>query len=287
MKLAMFRENGEARLGIVEGNEVLDILQGECVSTDVKSWLARGPGSMDALQDLVGPETRRIPLCDVSLLPPINPAKFLAIGGNYKDHLKESGMQLPPHQIWFNKQISCIAGPHDAIVMPRVSTLLDYEGELAVVIGKRCRHVRPEEALACIAGYMIGNDVSVRDWQMRSPTAMLGKSFDTHGPLGPWLVTADEIPDPQSLHIRTWVNDELRQDGSTSQMIHDIAHQIAELTTVMTLDIGDVLLTGTPSGVGIGMTPPTYLKVGDRVRVQIEGIGEILNNVVAETETSV
>ena len=169
----------------------------------------------------------RHPLEEVRLLAPVRPRKFLAIGLNYADHIAESGMEAPEFPVFFNKQVTCVVGPGDDVHMPRVSNLLDYEGELAIVIGDalppRARGARPE----VIAGYTIANDVSVRDWQLRTPTMTMGKSFDTHGPLGPWLVTADELGDPHELAIRTYVNDELRQDGNTREMIFDCFQQVA------------------------------------------------------------
>jgi 2-keto-4-pentenoate hydratase/2-oxohepta-3-ene-1,7-dioic acid hydratase in catechol pathway len=170
--------------------------------------------------------------------------------------------------------------------MPRVSNLLDYEGELAIVIGERCRHVREERAREVIAGYTIANDLSVRDWQLRTPTMTIGKSFDTHGPLGPWVVSGDELGDPQALAIKTYVNDELRQDGNTSEMIYDCFQQVAHLSEAFTLEPGDVIATGTPAGIGAVRQPfpEGLLKVGDVVRVEIEGIGELENTVIAEPD---
>jgi 2-keto-4-pentenoate hydratase/2-oxohepta-3-ene-1,7-dioic acid hydratase in catechol pathway len=169
--------------------------------------------------------------------------------------------------------------------MPRVSSALDYEGELGFVIGRRCRHVPRGRAHEVIAGYLIVNDVSVRDWQLRVPTWTMGKSFDTHGPIGPWLTSADEI-DPSGLRLRTWVNGELRQDSNTKHLIFDCAAIIEHLSTAFTLEPGDVVATGTPSGVGISMKPPRLLKVGDVMRVEIEGLGALENRVVAEPDTA-
>jgi 2-keto-4-pentenoate hydratase/2-oxohepta-3-ene-1,7-dioic acid hydratase in catechol pathway len=225
-------------------------------------------------------------LAAVRLEAPVpRPSKYLAIGLNYRDHLEEvlkKGAKAPEHQVWFNKQVSCITGPFDPIHLPRVSQRLDYEAELGVVIGKRCRHVKLEEALDVVAGYLVTNDVTVRDWQRMSPTWTLGKSFDTHGPIGPWLVTADEVPDPQKLHVRLFVNGGLRQHMSTSGMVYSIAEQIVHLSTVMTLEPGDIIATGTSSGAGFGMEPPTFLQVGDVVRVEIDSLGHIENTVIAE-----
>jgi 2-keto-4-pentenoate hydratase/2-oxohepta-3-ene-1,7-dioic acid hydratase in catechol pathway len=225
-------------------------------------------------------------LVDVRLRAPVRPRKFLAIGLNYADHIAESGMEAPQFPIFFNKQATCVVGPGDDIHMPRVSTLLDYEGELAIVIGKRCRHVSIEAVPDVIAGYTITNDLSVRDWQLRTPTMTMGKSFDTHGPLGPWVVTAEEVADPHDLRIRTFVNDEKRQDGSTGEMVFNCFEQVAHLSEAFTLEPGDVIATGTPAGVGAVRQPfpEGLLKVGDVVRVEIDGIGDLTNTVVEEPE---
>ena len=231
------------------------------------------------------PSTRH-PVEEVRLLAPVVPRKYLAIGLNYADHIAESGMEAPEYPIFFNKQVTCVVGPGDDVHMPRVSSLLDYEGELAIVIGTRCRHVPAERAHEVIAGYTVANDLSVRDWQLRTPTMTMGKSFDTHGPLGPWIVTADELGDPHSLGLKTWVNDELRQDGNTASMIYSCFEQVAHLSEAFTLEPGDVIATGTPAGVGAGRQPfpDGLLKVGDSVRVEIEGIGTLENTVVEEPE---
>ncbi len=216
--------------------------------------------------------------------PVPDPRKFLGIGLNYEDHAEEArraGIKIPEHQVWFSKLVSCINGPFDPIVRPAVSEKLDYEVELGVVIGKTCRHVPEEQALDMVAGYTVCNDVTVRDWQHRTPQWTLGKSFDTHGPFGPWIVTADEIANPQALEIRLFVNGQLRQKASTALMIHSIRAQIAHLSQAITLEPGDVIATGTCSGVGIGMNPPSYLQPGDVVRAEVGDIGAIENRVIA------
>ncbi|HET7574440.1 MAG TPA: fumarylacetoacetate hydrolase family protein, partial [Solirubrobacterales bacterium] len=214
------------------------------------------------------------------------PRKYLAIALNYRDHIEEMGMEAPEVPVFFNKQVTCVVGPGAGIHMPKASTFLDYEAELAVVIGRRCRHVPPERAHEVIAGYTCANDVSVRDWQGRARTMTIGKSFDTHGPLGPWLVTADELGDPHDLAIRCYVEDELRQDARTSEMVFDCFQQVSHLSEAFTLEPGDVIATGTPAGVGLGRRPvrDNLLHVGETVRVEIEGIGELANPVVEEPD---
>jgi len=209
------------------------------------------------------------------------------LGGNYHAHVAEvrrkmPDFKVPPNQVWFNKQISCIIGPYDPIHKPVISDELDYEAEVAFVIGERCRHVKAADAARVIAGYLVCNDVSVRDWQRRSPTGTMGKSFDTHGPIGPWLTLGLAVEEVEDLEIRTWVNGEQRQQGRTRDFIFHIGEMIEELSTVFTLEPGDIFSTGTPAGVGAAMAPPGYLKVGDVVRIEIERLGVIENRVVAE-----
>jgi 2-keto-4-pentenoate hydratase/2-oxohepta-3-ene-1,7-dioic acid hydratase in catechol pathway len=191
-------------------------------------------------------------------------------------------MKAPEFPTIFNKQVTSVTGPYDPIHLPRVSTALDYEAELAFVIGRRCRHVPRARAPEVIAGYLVLDDVTVRDWQLRTPTWTMGKSFDTHCPMGPWIVTADELGDPHSLGIRTWVNGELRQDSSTKELVHDCFSLVEHLSTAFTLEPGDVVTTGTPGGVGIGMKPPRLLAVGDVVRIEIDRIGQLENPVIEE-----
>lgn len=283
MRLARYRVgDGEIRLARVDGDDLIDISDAPGIGSSLREILPRLPELRDAILAADGP---RHALADVVLEAPIDdPQKYLAIGMNYKEHAEEArqaGIPIPTNQLWFNKQVSCIVGPYADVEKPRVSDALDYEIELGVVIGERCRRVAAEDAYSVIAGYLVTNDVSVRDWlQKRSPTFTLGKSFDTHGPIGPWLTTADEIPDPQDLEMRLTVNGQVRQHWRTDDMIHDIAAQIAELSTVMTLMPGDIIATGTPAGIGA----PTgdFLRVGDVVRAEIEGLGVIENTIVEE-----
>jgi len=281
MKLCRFTESGSTRIGKVVGDRVVDLSRIPGVSGSMRDLLANLPALRSALEAAHDPV---FDLHDVRLEAPItDPQKYLAIGMNYKAHAEEAaaaGIPTPKSQLWFNKQVSCIAGPSDAIDMPRVSDKLDYEAELAVVIGNRCRHVNAADARSVIAGYMVSNDVSVRDWQQRSPTFTLGKSFDTHGPIGPWITTDDEVHDPHALVMRLTVNGDARQRASTGDMIYNIYDQIAYLSTVMTLEPGDLLATGTPAGVGIAAG--RFLKVNDVVRVEIDGLGAIENRVENE-----
>ena len=280
MKIARFSRNGgPARFGVVENGEVADVSGAAELAEGIPGLLARGPGALAAVRE-AAQRAERLPLAGVRLLAPIErPPKFVAIGFNFADHIREVGGEAPSFPVFFNKQTTCVVGPHDAIHRPRVSALLDYEGELGVVIGRRCRHVPADRAREVIGGYLVVNDVSVRDWQFKAPTMTLGKSFDTHGPIGPWLVTADEIADPQDLRIRTWVNGECLQDASTREMIFSCAQQIETLSTAFTLEPGDIISTGTPAGVGHARTPPEFLKVGDLLETEVGGIGVLKNRI--------
>jgi 2-keto-4-pentenoate hydratase/2-oxohepta-3-ene-1,7-dioic acid hydratase in catechol pathway len=282
MKLCRFEHSGRIRIGKVTRNSVVDLSGVPGVGTSMRELLADLPRLRPALDAAVAPSHA---LDAVRLLAPIDdPQKYLAIGMNYKAHADEAaaaGIPIPKSQLWFNKQVSCISGPYDAIELPKVSDKLDYEAEMAFVIGTRCKHVRAADARRVIAGYLVANDVTIRDWQARSPTFTLGKSFDTHGPVGPWITTDDEVADPLKLDIRLAVNGKERQRGTTGDMIYDIYAQIEYLTTVMTLEPGDLIATGTPAGVGIASN--FWLKDGDLVRVEIESLGAIENRVRAET----
>jgi 2-keto-4-pentenoate hydratase/2-oxohepta-3-ene-1,7-dioic acid hydratase in catechol pathway len=282
MKLATFTEADRTRVGIVVGDGIADLSAAPELPTEVTALLAGGPETLAAAAR-AAKHAPTLPLADVRLEAPVlRPPKILAIGLNYADHVAESGMETPKLPLVFNKQSTSVVGPGDPFHMPRVSTALDYEGELGVVIGRRCRHVPRERAAEVIAGVTVVNDVTVRDWQLRTPTWTMGKSFDTHCPLGPWIVTSDELPDPHCLDLKTWVNGELRQSSNTKQLIFDCFALVEHLSTAFTLEPGDVIATGTPGGVGIGMKPPQLLKVGDVVKIAIDGVGEIENAVIEE-----
>ncbi len=280
MRIARFEHEGRARLGVVDGAEVIDLSSVDPTLPDDVGALLRGPG-LDAMRR-DSEHAIRLPLASVRLLAPIvHPGKFLGIGRNYAAHAAERGGALAQgFPVFFNKQTSCVNGPFDPIVIPEVSVQVDYEGELGMVIGRSARRVAAADAHAYVAGYFVVNDVSVRDWQAKSPTMTLGKSFDTHGPIGPWLVSAAEVPDPHALRVRTWGSGELMQDASTAEMIWSCWQQIEVLSTACTLEPGDIISTGTPAGVGAARTPQRWLRAGDVVRVEIDGIGAIENPVV-------
>ena len=285
MKLIRFTHAGQTNIGVVDqGCAVTLSSLIPDAPRSIKDVLAGGVPLRERIQAALSSAKDRIPLADVRLEAPIPDAqKYLAIGMNYQDHADEArkaGHTVPKTQLWFNKQVTCIVGPCDDVQRPRASERVDYEAELGVVIGQRCRHVLEADAPSVVGGYFVANDVTARDWQMASPTYTLGKSFDTHGPTGPWVVTPDEVPDPHNLEMRLTVNGELRQKQNTGKMIHNIWQQIAHLSTVMTLMPGDLIATGTCAGVGIALNK--FLKPGDVVRVEIDGIGHIENRIVAE-----
>jgi 2-keto-4-pentenoate hydratase/2-oxohepta-3-ene-1,7-dioic acid hydratase in catechol pathway len=288
VKLCTFEHAGATRIGVVQGDGVVDLTAAAPeLPREMTALLAAGDTALRRAAEAAARARERLPLDAVRLAAPIlRPPKFLAIGLNYADHAAESGRETPKLPTVFNKQSTCVTGPRDPVHMPRVSSSLDYEGELGFVVGRRCRHVPRERAHEVIAGYLVVNDVSVRDWQLRVPTWTMGKSFDTHGPIGPWLTTPDEAGDPHGLRLRTWVNGELRQDSNTKQLIFDCFALVEHLSTVFTLEPGDVVSTGTPAGVGIAMKPPRLLQVGDVVRIEIEGLGALENPVVAEPDTA-
>jgi 2-keto-4-pentenoate hydratase/2-oxohepta-3-ene-1,7-dioic acid hydratase in catechol pathway len=249
---------------------------------DLVGLLALGPAALERVREAIDAGSHRVPLDRSRLASPlVHPQKFLAIGLNYADHIAETGAEAPKFPNVFAKLASSVAGPYDDVQSPAVSDQLDYEGELGLVIGTRCRHVPRERAAEVIAGYVVINDYTVRDYQKRTSQWILGKSFDTHGVIGPWLVTADEL-DPHTLPIRTTVNGELRQSSNTSNLIFDCYDAVEQISSVCTLEPGDVIATGTPGGVG--MATRRYLVPGDVVRVEIDGIGAIENHIVPEPD---
>jgi 2-keto-4-pentenoate hydratase/2-oxohepta-3-ene-1,7-dioic acid hydratase in catechol pathway len=287
MKLVTFTHARTTRIGIAIGDDVVDLAAAAPnLPRDMLAFLEAGNDAMAAAQASIGSE-HRIPVADVQLEAPIaRPPKFLAVGLNYADHVAEAGLETPENPMIFNKQSTCVTGPTDPIHVPKVSHVLDYEGELGIVIGRHARHVSRDDAADYIAGYVVVNDATVRDWQFRTPTWTLGKSFDTHGPIGPWIVTTDELTDPHQSTLRTYVNDELRQESNTKHLIFNCFELVEYLTKAFTLEPGDIIATGTPSGIGVVMKPPQLLKEGDVVRIEIEGIGQIENPVINEPDNT-
>ncbi|HEY3266376.1 MAG TPA: fumarylacetoacetate hydrolase family protein [Armatimonadota bacterium] len=281
MKLITFDSHGTPTPGVVKDGHVLD-LSGHLVRSVLEALVDRA--TEERVRRAVGAFSGHGPaVSSLKLLPPIpRPGKILCIGQNYADHCAEQNQSLPERPILFAKFPSCVIGPGDPIVRPAEVEKLDYEAELVVVIGRRARKVARAEALGYVAGYMIGNDVTAREIQKRDGQWVRGKSFDTFAPLGPFLVTADEIPNPGILSVKTWVNGELRQDSNTSNLVFDVPALIENLSAGMTLEPGDLIYTGTPGGVGVFRTPPVFLQPGDTVAIEIEGLGRLENPVAGE-----
>ena len=287
MKLASYNYKNTISIGAITENGICPASEQYSGSNGMIRFLLAGELALNELKNKIDNSSTFLPLQAIQLLAPVSkPNKFFGVSLNYTDHIEETGLEKPKYPTFFNKQNSCVIGIGDAIHKPLVSEKLDYEGELGIVIGKRCRHISREQATLVIAGFTIVNDVSVRDWQMRSHTWTLGKSFDTHGPIGPYIVTPDEISEPHELSIKTWVNQELRQNFNTEHMLFDCYYLIEYLSKVMTLEPGDIIATGTGSGVGVIMEPRGYMKPGDEVRIEIEKIGVLKNPIIEEPESS-
>lgn len=285
MKFVRFSHSGAAPVPglLIDGSVVAiaDVVPG--APSDAKQIIA----NWSDLAPRLGGTTGVIPLADVELHAPVDaPEKIMAIGLNYTDHIEEArdaGVKPPENQIWFTKMPSSVAGPFDDVQYPKASNELDYEVEMVAVIGKGGRHISRENAPDAVFGYCVGNDVSARDWQMKNPQWVLGKSFDTHCPFGPAITTADEIGDPHRLAIKCYLNGDLRQNSNTKFLLFNVWDQIEELSKVMTLKPGDLIFTGTPGGVGMATKPDGYMNVGDTVRCEIEELGAIENKIVAES----
>jgi len=288
MRLISFTESSNTRIGLLQGDHIIDLSQvAPSLPSDMLSFLEAGDGAMLQAAKYTSASGHYSALDVVIEAPLARPPKILAIGLNYRAHAKESNMDIPKHPMVFTKQATSANGPYAPIHSPPETQMLDYEGELGVVIGKRCRRVSKQDANRVIAGFCVLNDVSVREWQFLAtpPQFTMGKSWDTHNPFGPAIVTPDEV-DPHNLMLRTFVNGDLRQKTSTSDLIFNCYDIIEFLTTAFTLEPGDVIATGTPSGVGISMQPQGTLKLGDVVKVEIDGLGFIENEVIAEPDTA-
>ena len=279
MKLATYTADGQTRTGIVVGDRIIDSgLDGTMIDI-IREW--------DVLKPAL--ETRAaagggLPLSSVRLEAPVQrPGKIFAIGLNYADHIEESKMETPQRQVWFTKAQTSVNPPYDDIEIAKGTMTTDYEVELVAIIGKGGKHIGAADAPAAVFGYCVGNDVTERMWQHATPQWSLGKSFDTHAPFGPWIVTADEMGDPHTLGLRCFVNGQKRQDSSTRHLVFNIWQQIEHLSLGMTLEPGDVVFTGTPGGIGAGMDPRQFLKPGDVVRCEVDGLGHIEATMVAES----
>jgi 2-keto-4-pentenoate hydratase/2-oxohepta-3-ene-1,7-dioic acid hydratase in catechol pathway len=285
MRFATYESDGSTRVGLVAGDELVDLtaeLGARC--DDVMQLLALGENGLNAARRAMRRADTRVRLDAVKLRPPVlRPEKLLGVGMNYHSFVRgasQLGMTIPEDPVWFYRPSSCLVGHQGDVWLPRAAQDLDYEVELAIVIGRECRDVSASQAAAVIGGFSVANDLTLRSRVAKS--LVLATSFDTHTPLGPVLVTPDELGDPHRLAVRTWVNDELRQSSNTSEMITSCYELIATISTSCTLRPGDVILTGTPDGCGIFRSPPSGLTAGDTVKLEIEGVGVIANRVIDE-----
>jgi 2-keto-4-pentenoate hydratase/2-oxohepta-3-ene-1,7-dioic acid hydratase in catechol pathway len=281
MKLATFDAGAGAgpQLGAVTEERIVPLRDAAAgLPGDMIGLIATWRAAEGEVRRIAEAGAGALSLDQVRLLAPIRrPGKIMAIGLNYADHIAESNMGTPENQIWFSKAPTAANGPYDPIQVPKVSQALDYEAELVAVIGQGGRHIAKADAGNAVFGYCCGNDATERAWQSRTSQWVLGKSFDTHAPFGPWITTADEIADPHALSIRCLVNGEVRQNSNTRHLVFNVWDQIEQLSQAMTLEPGDLIYTGTPGGVGAAMTPRRFLKHGDRVRVEIEGLDALDN----------
>ena len=278
MKLATYTLNGQTQTGVVVGDRVVPTGVGGAMIDLIRDW-DHYKQALEAKAAAGG----GVPLASVRLEAPIaRPGKIWAIGLNYADHIAESNMETPQRQVWFTKAQTSVNGPFDDIEIARGTMTNDYEVELVAIVGKGGKHISTTDAPTAIFGYCVGNDVTERLWQHAGAQWSLGKSFDTHAPMGPWIVTADEVPDPHALALRCFVNGEKRQESNTRHLVFDLWQQVEHLSTGMTLEPGDCIFTGTPGGVGAAMDPRQFLNAGDVVRCEIDGLGHIEATMVAE-----
>jgi 2-keto-4-pentenoate hydratase/2-oxohepta-3-ene-1,7-dioic acid hydratase in catechol pathway len=284
MRLATIQTPAGPRAAAFRDDTFIDLHATDpALPASLRALIESGPTALALADRALGrADAIRYRAADVKLLPPIpDPRKIVCLGLNYRDHAAESGAPIPKEPVLFSKYATALIGHEEAIVLPPVSREVDYEAELVVVVGKRGRNLRPESAADHVAGYTIGHDVSARDWQLKKDQRqwMVGKTFDTFAPTGPFLVTPDEVPDPLHLAIRLRLNGQTMQDSNTRQMIFGVGDVLAYLSQVFTLEPGDLVFTGTPPGVGFVRKPPVFLKPGDVVEVEIEGLGVLRNPV--------
>lgn len=288
MKLVTFRSGDTTRLGVIDGDDVVDLNKAEAsVPADLRAALKAGVDLNAAAQRAIASGEHRAPYASLDLAPVVpEPGKIVCLGHNFFDHAKEGGNLKPVYPLIFFRGASSLIGHEDPVIRPLVSEKLDYEAELMIVIGKRARHVKRENALDYVFGYACFNDVSVRDYQKRTSQWTIGKNFDGTGSFGPWLVTADDLPPgAEGLTLRLILNGQVMQQASTSDMIWGVAETIELLSECLTLEPGDVVAMGTPAGVGWARDPSVWLKHGDRVEVDIERVGRLQNTVQDEQNT--
>lgn len=285
MRLATIQTPAGPRAAVLHGLDYVDLhATDSALPTSVRALLEASPAALQAAEQAAArPAAIRIPAASAKLLPPVpDPQKIVCVGLNYRDHAAESGSPIPKEPVLFSKYPTALIGPDQPIVLPPVSKEVDYEAELVLVVGKAGRNLTPEQARGNLAGYTIGHDVSARDWQLKKDGKqwMAGKTFDTFAPIGPLLVTADEVKDPHNLAIRLRLNGQTMQDSNTKQMVFSAGELLAYLSRIFTLHPGDLVFTGTPPGVGFVRKPPVFLKGGDVVEVEVEGLGVLRNPVV-------
>ena len=286
MKLATFSAGGAPELGLVSDGRIVSLSRAApSLAVDMTDLIARWPTLEAEVRRIdADASAESLALADVVLQAPIRrPGKIMAIGLNYADHIDESKMETPKIQVWFSKAPTCANGPYDDIQIPKVSPFVDYEAELVAVVGQGGKHIAAGDASKALFGFCCGNDVTERMWQHRVPQWVLGKSFDSHAPFGPWITTLDEAPDPHGRAIRCLINGEVRQNSNTEHLVFNVWDQIEHLSQAMTLEPGDLIFTGTPGGVGAAMDPRVFLKAGDVVRVEIDGLGALENRCANET----
>jgi 2-keto-4-pentenoate hydratase/2-oxohepta-3-ene-1,7-dioic acid hydratase in catechol pathway len=316
MRLALYRHGGETRIGVPQGDALVSLHRaaawllgrrgdpaararaGWLAPDSVVAFLAAGADARAFAEECLAEVARAdaaelvrhgvlASASDVEWLPTLLGAeRFVCVGRNYLEHVQEAGAAVPEYPVLFPRYWSSVVGHEQPLVRPAVSTEFDFEGELVAVIGRACRYVPRDRALDVVGGYTILQEGSIRDWQLRAPTQMAGKNFTATGSLGPWLVTSDELSDPSALHVTTRVNGETMQDADTSGMLYDVPFLIEYLTQFMPLAPGDVIATGTPPGVGFARRPPVFLRAGDRVEVEIPGLGTLANPVVDESSAA-
>ena len=285
MRFTTYLDRGQARLGVVSDQDVIDLNRAQPqISADLRTALRQGQDLAGAAATAIASSAPRLPLASLQLAPLLpEPGKIVCLGLNYYDHAKEGGREKPVYPWFFMRTATSLLAPGAKALRPKVSERLDYEAELAVVIGQRVKHCTLDNALDAVFGYSVFNDISVRDYQKKTPQWSIGKNFDRTGPFGPVLVTADELPPGATdLRIQARLNGQVMQDANTRDMIWGVAETIMLLSECMTLEPGDVIIMGTPAGVGQARTPPVWMKHGDTIEIDIERIGVLRNTIEDE-----